>query len=518
MRAERTCGLALTLAVVGCLLVGGVPAATAAAEKPKSGGSVVGARTTEPPNYDAAKMPLATSGLNAQMLYDQLFYEDKNGNPTPGLALSLETTNNNTLYTIKLRKGVTFTDGTPFNASAVIAHWTRMQNPAMASPGANDVKEIQSMQAEDDLTVKVALLAPDATFRVPLMIGNMSYIPSPTAVAKYGTTYGTTPATTVGAGPFKLSELVTGDHQTYTKNSTYWDSPRPYLDSVTFKVITDPTTRYNTFASGGADLIDNLNPSAINVDLDKTYNNVSPLPFGGGYGITLNTTQAPTNDLDVRLALAYAVNMPAVLQRAAQGTIPAATMYDKSAPWYSSLALPTSNLKKAQSLIDGYMKRTGQSAVTVNMVVSTAAATLLQALQQEWAKVKGLTVNVSVESQLALTSRIARRDYPNGMTVGSGGTPRGVLNGYLSTSTTNYSFLNDPAMDDAIKAANSTADPAKVKDAMATVAQRFNANMPFLITYRLASAVWLKDNLKGVTGQPDSPTTFKTQHLYKTDA
>ncbi|MET0888410.1 MAG: ABC transporter substrate-binding protein [Mycetocola sp.] len=423
-------GLACVLALLG-VYAPATGAATTKPSKPTAGGSITYVRQTEPRNYDAAKMQVGPiAGISAQALYDQLFYEDDSGNPTPGLATSLKVAQNNTIYTIKLRKGVTFTDGTPFDANAVIAHWTRM------------------------------------------------------------------------------------------KNTNYWDAPKPYLDSMTFKVVPDLQTRYNTFASGGGDLIDNLNPGATNVELNKSYHNISPPVAGGGYGVSLNTTKAPTDDPDVRLALAYAINRDALVQRAAVGTIPATTLYDKTVPWYSNLPIPNNNLKKAQSLIDGYLKRTKTDTVTVDIAASEAAAVIMQSAQQDWSKVKGLTVNVTIESLTQNAARIGRRDYPNGLSGGCGGcgTPRGILRGLNSASSTNIPFLNDPQMDAATQTANETANPEQVKAAMTNAAQRFNATMPVLLFYRLSSAVWTQENIKGVAGMPDAVVVFKTQDLYKTKA
>ncbi|MET0420836.1 MAG: ABC transporter substrate-binding protein [Acidimicrobiia bacterium] len=513
-------GLACVLALLG-VYAPATGAATTKPSKPTAGGSVTYVRQTEPRNYDAAKMQVGPiAGISAQALYDQLFYEDDSGNPTPGLATSLKVAQNNTIYTIKLRKGVTFTDGTPFDANAVIAHWTRIKDPAVASPGLSDAQEISSMRAVDAQTVEATLAAPDATWRVPLMTGNLTYVPSPAAVAKFGATYGTSPQTTVGAGPYKLQELVFADHQTYVKNTNYWDAPKPYLDSMTFKVVPDLQTRYNTFVSGGGDLIDNLNPGATNVELNKNYHNISPPVAGGGYGVSLNTTKAPTDDPDVRLALAYAINRDALVQRAAVGTIPATTLYDKTVPWYSNLPIPNNNLKKAQSLIDGYLKRTKTDTVTVDIAASEAAAVIMQSAQQDWSKVKGLTVNVTIESLTQNAARIGRRDYPNGLSGGCGGcgTPRGILRGLNSASSTNIPFLNDPQMDAATQTANETANPEQVKAAMTNAAQRFNATMPVLLFYRLSSAVWTQENIKGVAGMPDAVVVFKTQDLYKTKA
>jgi peptide/nickel transport system substrate-binding protein len=410
---------------------------------------------------------------------------------------------------------VTFSDGTPFDAAAVMAHWTRMQDPATASPGRADAAEIASMQAPDTSTVKVTLAAPDATWRIPLATANLSWIPSPTAVAKFGATFGTTPESTVGAGPFLLKELVFSDHQTYVRNPNYWDKPKPYLDSMTFKTFFDPQTRYNTFVSGGADAIENISAAQTNVDLDKSYASISTPPLGGGYGFAFNMKTGPTADVDVRQAMMYAVDMKAVLTRAAPGQLFAPSLFDRDAPWFANIPLPYDNLKKAQQHLDAYLQRTGQQSTTVDIVMPTDFATIMDALKQEWAKLKGLNVNVAIETAVQTASRIARRDYPGGLVQSIAGTPRAALNQFLSGAPANTAFLSDPAMDAAVKKANETTNPAQVKAAMNTVAERYNALLPYMMIARLNSSVWVKPYVKDAKTDPVAVTLWRSQDMWR---
>jgi peptide/nickel transport system substrate-binding protein len=480
----------------------------------QQGGSVIYARQTEPRNFDPAKMQVGPiAGIVAQTLYDQLFYQGEDGEPEPGLATSLEADDANKVFTIKLREDVTFSDGTPFDADAVIAHWTRMKDPATASPGILDASEIQTMEAVDPLTLEVTLVAPDATFSEPLMVGNMTYIPSPTAVQSAGASYGTSPETTVGAGPFLLKEVVFSDHQTYARNPDYWDAPKPYLDEMTFKTFLDGQARFNTFVSGGADLIENLTAGQSNIELDRDYTNVSPLPLGGGYGFAFRTDTGPTADPRVRQAMAYAVDIDSVLERANPGSTVAHTLYDEDAGWYTDLDLPYNDPEKAQELLDDYLADTGQSEVTVDIIHAETSAPFMEALQQEWQKFDGLTVNVTIETNVQTASRIASRDYPGGLVSAVGGTPRALKNQLTSGARTNVSFLSDPEMDAALKAASETTDPDTVNEAMTTVAERFNAMLPYFIFNRLNSATWLTDELGGVHGMALAPVVWKTQEL-----
>jgi len=479
----------------------------------RQGGSITYARQTEPRNFDAAKMQVGPiAGIVAQTLYDQLFYEGPDGQPTPGLALSLDIDDELRVYTIELRPDVVFSDGTPFNADAVIAHWTRMQDPATASPGYPDAIGIESMEAVDDLTVRATLAQPDATFRVPLMIGNLTYIPSPTAVAAAGANYGTSPETTVGAGPFLLKEVVFSDHQTYVRNPDYWDAPKPYLDEMTFKTFLDAQPRFNTFQSGGANLIELLTAVEPMIELEENYTNISPT-LGGGYGFAFRTDDGPTADPRVRLAMAYAVDIEAVNARATPGAQVVTTLYPESAPWFTDLPLPYNDPARAQELLDEYLAETGQSSITVDIVHAETSADFMQALQQEWQKLDGLTVNVTIETNVQTGSRIATRDYPNGLVSALQATPRQMRNVLTTGSSTNLSFLSDPEMDAALAAANASLDPDVVREQMRIAAERFNATLPYFLFNRLAWFTYLTDELTGVQGMPSAPVVWKTQEL-----
>src|SRR5262249_53082852 len=113
-------------------------------------------------------------------------------------------------------------------------------------------QEVASWDVSDPLVAKITLKAPDVVFG-RLFLARLGMIPSPTAVQKYGAAYGTSPDKVVGAGPYLLQSWTKGAEMVFTRNPNYWNKPKPYLDTVTVKAISDPPTAYNSLVAGNAD-------------------------------------------------------------------------------------------------------------------------------------------------------------------------------------------------------------------------------------------------------------------------
>ncbi|MCL4533834.1 MAG: ABC transporter substrate-binding protein [Bacteroidetes bacterium] len=250
------------------------PAATAKpAAKIKRGGTVRGAGSSEFNGFDPHTSPVPdfyTGGMNA--LYDVLLnYEIRDGKFTllPELAESWEFSNDGKQVTFKLRKGVKFQDGTDFNAD--IAKWNfdrMMTHPkAITKKTVGSVKEVK---VQDPYTLVLTLKEPSASF-LAQMTEAAQYpagIVSKAAVEKYGDQFGLKPETTVGSGPFKLAEWVSGDHIKLVKNENYWDKgadgqPLPYVDGVLERFIADSKVAQVELKAGNIDFMIRVAPKDV---------------------------------------------------------------------------------------------------------------------------------------------------------------------------------------------------------------------------------------------------------------
>ncbi|HEY3314271.1 MAG TPA: ABC transporter substrate-binding protein [Bacillota bacterium] len=255
-------------------------------------------------------------------IYDGLFkYKAGSTELIPGLAESYEVSKDGLTYTLHLRKGVKFHDGTPFNADAVVFSIDRQlpgkatENMAYASFTFGLVKSVEKV---DDLTVKVTLTQPYTPFLANLAMGLSAPIVSPTAVKKYGADWGVKYA--VGTGPFILTKWDHGTKTIYLKkNPNYWGGA-PKLDEVIIKVTDDNTVRANEVLAGNVDMVDGIAPA--DVERLKADKNVTFLT-GAGMNVSycaFRTNRPPFDNAKVREAISRAVNVEAIVKMLYKGT------------------------------------------------------------------------------------------------------------------------------------------------------------------------------------------------------
>jgi peptide/nickel transport system substrate-binding protein len=255
-------------------------------------------------------------------------YQYELGTTTPVPALATECTANEeaTEWTCSLREGVTFHDGTDFNADAVLYNFERWKTTSHPQHfesqvfeyyeymwgGFDDASVIASIEKVDDLTVKFMLNAPLAPFLANLAM-DMFAISSPAAVEAAGEDYGTPSVGCVGTGPFKFVEWVEGDHITVEANNEYWDGA-PKVDQIIWRVIPDDSARFLALQAGDIHAFE----QAVVEDLETAeadpnlYVETRPA-LNTGY-LAFNYKIEEFKDPKVREAVAHAINRPGLLE------------------------------------------------------------------------------------------------------------------------------------------------------------------------------------------------------------
>mgnify|MGYP001069545044 CR=1 FL=1 len=200
--------------------------------------------------------------VTGQILEPLFQYEDGGTGPIPALATGFEASADSKEWTIFLREGVKFHDGTPFNADAVVLNYERQWKTDHPLHFEEQVFEyweymfngfdedclITSVEAVDDLTVKISLREPLAPLLANLAM-DIFAISSPKALEEYGAEYGTPGAGAVGTGPFKFVEWLEDDHITAEANMDYWGGA-PTIGKVIWRVIPDDSARYLALKAG----------------------------------------------------------------------------------------------------------------------------------------------------------------------------------------------------------------------------------------------------------------------------
>ena len=311
---KRLFRTALALAMIGF-------AATQANAQTPPNVLIVG-QIAEPQSLDPHTVTATNDFRILVNIYDGLVrYKNGTLEVEPALALSWEVSEDGKTYTFKLRPGVTFHDGTPFNAQAVKFNFDRMlneQHPFYNTgpfPLSFNFSSIETVNVIDDSTVEFKLKEAFAPF-----LSNLAYptglIVSPAAVEQYGKDYGRHPS---GTGPFKFVEWQSSQRVVVERNPDHWDGA-PALEAVVFRPITDANTRVAEMMAGGIDVMVEVPPDNLaNFRNDSAFTVAEQVGPHVWFSI-LNTREGPFKDKRVRQAANYAVNKQGLVDNVLQGT------------------------------------------------------------------------------------------------------------------------------------------------------------------------------------------------------
>ncbi|ARE40736.1 Dipeptide-binding ABC transporter, periplasmic substrate-binding component [Rhodovulum sp. P5] len=307
------------LAAATTTLAFGTLAAPALAQTPP--GVLIVGQIAEPKSLDPAAVTAVNDFRILVNVYEGLVrYAPGTLEVAPGLATEWEISEDGTEYTFQLREGVTFHDGTPFDAEAVKFNFDRMLNEdhpyhdTGPFPLAFFFSAIEETQVVDDHTVTFKLNGPYAPF-----LSNLAYptglMVSPAAVEQHGKDFGRHPS---GTGPFKFAEWRSNEAVVIEKNPDYWGDPAG-TQAVVFRPITDANTRVAEMLAGGIDMMVEVPPTSLSQfqgDRFKVVEQAGPhLWF-----LILNAKDGPFADKAVRQAANYAINKEAIVGDVLEGT------------------------------------------------------------------------------------------------------------------------------------------------------------------------------------------------------
>lgn len=472
-----------------------------------------------------------TSGGNQQgAIYDTIVRYDADTQTYENRTAESVTPNDDfTEWTVVLKPGITFTDGTPYDAEAVKFGMDRHRSgtpgappceelyacPASNAASSTYMKLVTDIEVVDDLTVKVSLSEPWPAFQVALSLES-GMIPSPTAIKQCDPTapakdcaFNTNP---VGAGPFMVAApMAAGEPLRLVRNPDYWDGPVP-LDRLEFVTASDAggTQSLELLKSGGVDVAYLQDPTAIAQARDAGYDGLSTLTQGGqallfNIGAPLVCTAgepAPactdqpdgpvevdppiTADLRLRQAIAAAID-PAVIDQRATGGVghPTNALFVDPFQWNPDLPGPEIDLDLAKQLVEE-VKADGWDGQLKFLTPSTPFATDVGlAVQAQLAGV-GIDVVLDVrQGQGWQSAVVGSKDFE--MTMWGLATTQddsGIwqLKSALTTdSIGNRGAFSSPAMDESLADASAAeADEEKVA-AYGAIQEDFNENVPYVV-------------------------------------
>lgn len=417
-------------------------------------------------------------GIPLNSVYDTLVYLDpESGEFVSGLATEWSVSKDGLAYTFDLREGVTFHDGTHFDAQAVKFNLERVMNPETGSQKARYMLgQFESAVVVDDATVEIHLTAPYAP-----LLDSLSQVylgmASPTAVKKWGNA--DYQFHQVGTGPYKFVEYVPGDHLTLELNPEYKWGPAflqpggtAGVDKIEFRFYQDPATRAIALESGQVQVMGEIPPQDAG-RLEQSPDFVLyPVPIPGQpLQLFFNTARPPTDELAVRQALIYAAERPTIVSTifgswspVASGPLSAVTVghVPELQSWYSF------DPEQAEALLaeagwvdsdnDGVRERDGQTlALEFYYMGWGMMPEMAQMLESNWAAI-GAQVNAQLLSYPAALQAAGDGEHniiPFNL---SGADPAQLNNFYSSGGGFNWSKIQDAELDDWLAQAAASSD------------------------------------------------------------
>ena len=499
-----------TAALLEACGTGDLPTAPGPAPiRPRRGGSLTFATEAEINSFDPRIGAWDSSALTyARALYDPLFLQAADGSIKPHLALSITPNADYTQWTMKLRPGVKFHDGSPLDAETVRINLLEQVKAPLTGPALFNLADVKAL---DSLTVRYTMKNPWVPFPYYL-------------TGKAGHTFGlkqladtSGKAQPIGTGPFMFKEWAPGDHFTAVRNPNYWRPGLPYLDSVTFKPIPNPQSRGNSLRAGNIDIMHSADTQNLADFIhDPDHHQINDLKSFLGEPdqkfVMLNTAVPPLDDVRVRLALAYATDRQKYIDTLGNGlTKPSDGPFVQGSPYYAPTGYPAYDPNKARALVAEYQKEKGPISFKYGNVATPKYQQENELLQAMWKAVGINTDIVLMEQSPYILNAITGNFQAYGWRQFNSPDPDANYVWWsigtaspVGKQALNFARNKDPQVDAALQAGRTQVDPTVRAAAYRLVAARFGTDVPYLWLTQVAWMVVGRSAVGGI-GQATLP-------------
>ncbi len=285
-----------------------------------TGGQVIYGQTTDIDSINWNAASDLYSHQIAGFIYESLIATNPvDGRLAPGLADTWEVSSDGLTYTFKLNENIKFHDGTPLTSADVVFTFDAVLDENSLSPYRETILSmLESYQAVDDYTVEFVASDVYSTFlfnTVALATVMPKHIWENVPPGEWGSDPGSTgqdPSRVIGTGPFTFVEWVPEDHVTLSKNAEYWDTSAPAvsIDTLTYRVIVEPTALVQALETGEVDFIEIDPPQAPSLQENSDVQVVNFDTFGvNWYSVNEDPSKSELfTDVKVRQALMYALD------------------------------------------------------------------------------------------------------------------------------------------------------------------------------------------------------------------
>lgn len=525
---------------------------------PTPGGSVVVGLEAETNSWLPGQANWATSGYSvAYTVFDPLVQIDAEGQIQPYLAESVTPNDDLTEWTVVLRDGVTFHDGSPLTADVVKWNFDTLHNvPESNTIGAITQAGLTEVRVDDELTVTYVLSGPNAAF--PFLLRLVLGMPASQQAYEELGPEGFAEAP-VGTGPFVFDSWERDSRLIVTKNADYWrtdddGTALPYLDSIEFRPIPDEDSRVQSLASGDVDIMQTLRGTNVKQVRELVAEGGFDESFfvGNEAGVSIiNVLVPPLDDKRIRQAMGYAGDNQAVAAVLGDdGLVPETTQFfSVDSPWYSEAVAeaypgyPERDVDTAIALVEEYKNDPNRSdgkgagepvTIEYNCPPDPSLIEVAQLVQALWGEA-GIEVNLNqVEQAAHIQNAIGspdtdppfRGDYVvNCWRAGGQDDPFNTFAnafGPVESSPLNYTNFTHPVIDEQLEVLRTETDFDTRYAAVEQIGLVLSEEMPMTWGVGTATIVGFLEEVNGVAdwtfpdGTPGNGTPGATMRLVET--
>jgi len=371
---------------------------------------------TEPPTLDVNTATDTTSHLIQHQIMDSLYEYDGEGLIQPAGAVSYEVSDDGLVYTIKLREGATWSDGEPVVAQHYVDGITRLLEPETAAEyawlmyvvqgaeafntGETDDPSTLGVRAIDDYTLEITL-EKAASYFDTILAFSTTYPVRLDVIEQYGDLWAE-PGNFVGNGAYLLTEWAHDDYVVIEKNPDYWGADDVTIETVEFPIIVEDATALAAYERGELD-VGGYPSEELPRILEEMPDDFRRLPRPGAYYIGLNFLRPPTDNLNMRKALASAVDKRAILDNVLEmpWRIDACGVVPPEIPGYQGCGNVgyAFDVDAALGYLEAAMGEMGiddAGDITINLWFNRGNEDVIEAVAEQWESNLGINVNVAI--------------------------------------------------------------------------------------------------------------------------
>ena len=490
--------------LAGVAALGLIGVAPVDAQTKKRGGTIRVAFVGSPVKVDPHVAAGAEEWAMLRSVYDSLVWTDESLTPRPELAESWESTPDATVWTFRLRKGVKFHHGRELDADDVVFSFTRILDPATASPARSVFSMVDRVDKVSPLVVRFTLKSPFAEF--PQLVGGSFQAKiAPRDVADLN-------KNPTGSGPFKLTEFVAGDHVTLVRNDAYWRDGEPYLDQVRIVYLPEEAAHVAGMMSGDLDMT--WWPSAEVLPIYQSNKDIT-VSIAQSYGyqpIVMRVDTPPFDKPEVRRAFRLLCNRES-LKKTSVGNLNVPVSNDHPippfSPYYIEQKPMAQDIDTAKKLLAdaGY-----KDGLDVEMMAWTGRAGLVQEALgfQDMAKRANVRIRVNtVPADIFLSKYWLKHNFF--VTNWNGRTTlyEMLALAYQSNATWNESQWKSKRMDDLIELVRREQDESKRKAVFAEIQKMFIDDSPVIVAFHRPSVMAYRKHLRDFAPHPSGWLDFR---------